>query len=43
MLNFLKKKHGKIQKNSRSIGESTTLAAAAAPLIGLHLYLHSYR
>ncbi len=30
MFNFLRKKHGKIQKNSRSVGENTTLAAAAA-------------
>jgi hypothetical protein len=37
MLNFLRKKHAKIQKNSRSVREDTTLAAAAAQPIGLHL------
>jgi hypothetical protein len=28
MLNFLRKKHAKIQKNSRPVGEDTLLAAA---------------
>jgi hypothetical protein len=29
MLNFLRKKHAKIQKNLRPVGEDITLAAAA--------------
>jgi hypothetical protein len=30
MLNFLRKRYAKIQKNSRPVGEDTTLTAAAA-------------
>jgi hypothetical protein len=30
MLDFFRKKHAKIQKNSKPVGEDTNLAAAAA-------------